>query len=185
MIWVIAPAAVAAGAGLVWWLRRRYLIVTVHGRSMLPTYADGDRVLVRRRPAGRPVRAGDAVVADLQHWPPAGVGPSGVSPPAGAWLPGSRSTGSGLTGSGMTGSGLPGVRGAAARPPEPAADRVVKRVAAGPGDPVPPGIGTTDPTVPAGMVVLLGDNPAESADSRQFGYVPAELVIGVVLRHLR
>lgn len=170
MIWVIAPAAVAAGAGLVWWLRRRYLIVTVRGRSMLPTYADGDRVLVRRRPAGRLVRAGDAVVADLQHWLPAGAGPSEVSPPAGAWLPGSRSTGS--------------VRGAA-RPPEPAADRVVKRVAARPGDPVPPGIGTTDPTVPADMVVLLGDNPAESADSRQFGLVPAELVIGVVLRHLR
>jgi len=39
--------------------------------------------------------------------------------------------------------------------------------------------------VPAGQLVLLGDNPVESADSRQYGYVLENEVIGVVLRHLR
>jgi signal peptidase I len=65
------------------------------------------------------------------------------------------------------------------------ADRVVKRVAAVPGDPVPAGIAVPDVRVPAGQLVLLGDNPAESADSRQYGYVPENEVIGMVLRHLR
>jgi type IV secretory pathway protease TraF len=62
---------------------------------------------------------------------------------------------------------------------------VVKRVGAVAGDPVPPGVAASGPDVPAGCVVLLGDNPAESADSRQYGCVPADRIIGVVLRHLR
>lgn len=138
MIWAAlgAAAAVAAGASLVWWLRRRYLVVTVHGRSMLPTYSDGDRVLARHRRSAPPARIGDVVVADLPHRPGA-------------------------------------------------ADRVVKRVAAAPGDPVPPGVAAPGSRVPAGSYVLLGDNPAESADSRHYGYVAADRVVGVVLRHLR
>ncbi len=47
-------------AAAVWRLRRRYVVVTVQGRSMEPTYRPGDRVLVRR---GRSrVGAGDVVV---------------------------------------------------------------------------------------------------------------------------
>ena len=42
-------------------LRRRLLLVTVEGRSMTPTYAPGDRLLVRRV-AFSAVRRGDAVV---------------------------------------------------------------------------------------------------------------------------
>ncbi|WP_182904708.1 S26 family signal peptidase [Microbispora sp. H13382] len=58
-------AALAAGvvAGLVW-ARRRLLMVSVSGDSMRPTYRSGDRVLVRRVPAGR-VRREDVVVADV------------------------------------------------------------------------------------------------------------------------
>lgn len=162
MIWLAALAgATAALAGGAWWLRRRYLIVTVLGPSMLPTYADGDRVLVRRR-SGRPLCVGDVVVVDLPHR-------------LGAVVPGP-----------VAGAGR--VRAAPAAPPAgpPAtSERVVKRVGAIPGDPVPPGVAAPGPDVPAGSVVLLGDNPAESADSRQYGYVPADRVIGVVLRHLR
>lgn len=145
-------AALAACFGTVWWLRRRYLVVTIFGRSMLPTYADRDRVLVRRRKAGRPVQAGDVVVADITPR---------LVPHAG------------------------GSSGAFPEDAIPFADRVVKRVAAGPGDPVPASIAVPDARVPAGQLVLLGDNPAESADSRQYGYVLENEVIGVVLRHLR
>ncbi|MFC7550086.1 S26 family signal peptidase [Plantactinospora sp. GCM10030261] len=40
-------------------LRRRYLLVTVRGNSMSPTYADGDLLLARQ---GRHLRRGQAVV---------------------------------------------------------------------------------------------------------------------------
>jgi signal peptidase I len=42
-------------------LRRRLLVVTVEGTSMTPTYAPGDRLLVRRV-AFSALRRGDAVV---------------------------------------------------------------------------------------------------------------------------
>lgn len=65
---------------------------------------------------------------------------------------------------------------------------VIKRVAALPTDPVPetvrPAIGASPgDVVPAGRIVVLGDAP-RSADSRQWGYLPAELVVGVVRRRL-
>lgn len=53
----------AAVVLLVWLLRRRYLVVNVSGPSMLPTFRDGDRVLVRRVPGDR-VRTGQVVVLD-------------------------------------------------------------------------------------------------------------------------
>ena len=62
--------------------------------------------------------------------------------------------------------------------------QVIKRIAAVAGEPVPPGVDAA-PTVPPGMLVLLGDNPEGSVDSRQYGYVAAEQVIGVVLRRSR
>jgi signal peptidase I len=36
--------------------------------------------------------------------------------------------------------------------------------------------------VPAGTLVVLGDNPHASMDSRFFGPVPADRLLGVVLR---
>jgi signal peptidase I len=59
---------------------------------------------------------------------------------------------------------------------------IVKRAAALPGDPVPAGIPVPDRMVPAGRLVVLGDNPAASYDSRAMGYVAARALIGVVLR---
>jgi signal peptidase I len=51
----VIPAALAGLAALVSvllvrWVRRRLVVVTVDGSSMVPTLHDGDVVLVRRRP---------------------------------------------------------------------------------------------------------------------------------------
>jgi signal peptidase I len=134
----VAAALVATVAIALQRARQRYVVVTVHGNSMCPTYADGDRLLVRR--AGiTAVRPGScAVFAE----PPGG-------PPGTHWL--------------------------------------VKRVTAVPGDPVPrgdiPALRDSDGScVPAGQLVVLGDNVAHSYDSRHFGYVDAERLLGIVLR---
>lgn len=42
--------------------RRTFVVVRVQGASMLPTYADGDRLLAMRRPLLRRVSPGDVVV---------------------------------------------------------------------------------------------------------------------------
>lgn len=58
---------------------------------------------------------------------------------------------------------------------------VIKRVAAVPGDPVPPevlpAVGTT--RVPPGCMVLLGDNPEQSSDSRLVGFYRLADLVGV------
>lgn len=66
---------------------------------------------------------------------------------------------------------------------------VVKRAAAVAGDPVPGSVahaaGVAPGTaVPAGRLVVLGDNPAHSTDSRVWGYLPADRLLGVVRRRL-
>lgn len=63
---------------------------------------------------------------------------------------------------------------------------MIKRVAAVPGDHRPDAMPADSPglLIPAGKLVVLGDNPARSLDSRQIGYIPAERVLGVVLRPL-
>jgi signal peptidase I len=58
---------------------------------------------------------------------------------------------------------------------------LVKRLAAGPGEPAP----DDDRVVPADRMVLLGDNPAHSTDSRQVGYFAASDLLGVVVRRMR
>jgi signal peptidase I len=64
---------------------------------------------------------------------------------------------------------------------------LIKRVAAVAGDPVPPWIPdlrASGPWVPAGHVVVHGDNP-RCADSRQLGYISrAQVVATISQRHL-
>ncbi|WP_248960691.1 S26 family signal peptidase [Sphaerisporangium perillae] len=118
--------------------RRRYLVVTVHGESMAPTYREGERVLVRRAPLAE-VRPGQVVVVEDPV-------------PPGRWI----------------------IKRAAALPGDPVPGEVAAAAGAAPGS-----------RVPAGCLVLLGDNPAASADSRRFGYIPAGRLLGVVSRSLR
>jgi signal peptidase I len=63
----------------------------------------------------------------------------------------------------------------------------IKRAAAVPGDPLPAvvrgAVGTAEATVPTGKLVVLGD-ASRSDDSRRWGYVPADRVLGVVARPL-
>ena len=62
---------------------------------------------------------------------------------------------------------------------------IVKRVLAAPGDPVPAGLVTvTERRVPPGCLLVVGDNPEHSYDSRHYGYVTRDRVRGVVLRRL-
>lgn len=148
MSWLGWLLLAGTGMAALGWLRRRFLVVSVSGPSMEPTYHDGDRLLAVRRPAAS-LRTGQVVVADLL-----------------TRLPGAAD------------------RSAAAAVHQSGHRRVVKRIAAVAGEPVPPGVDAA-PTVPPGMLVLLGDNPRASVDSRQYGYVAAEQVIAVVLRRLR
>ncbi|MYT11109.1 signal peptidase I [Streptomyces sp. SceaMP-e96] len=138
-------------------LGHRLVVVTVRGVSMAPAYRDGDRVLVRR--TARPTRGQVLVVerpAVHTRWPSRPL-------PAGA-----------------------GARAVGRR------QWLIKRLAALPGDPVPEPMLSTSPLarpgpprVPAGSLVLLGDNPQHSVDSRHFGFYPADRVLGTVVRPLR
>jgi signal peptidase I len=69
------------------------------------------------------------------------------------------------------------------REPVTARQWLVKRVAAGPGDPWIAEAGATD-RVPPGHLLLLGDNASVSFDSRQMGPFPVSRVLGAVWRRL-
>jgi signal peptidase I len=71
---------------------------------------------------------------------------------------------------------------------------VIKRVAATAGDPIPPviqhswaenDIDFAGALVPEGQLLLLGDNPARSGDSRHWGFTAGDAVLGVVTRSMR
>ncbi|MFI0790866.1 S26 family signal peptidase [Streptomyces lydicus] len=151
---ILAAALLPAGAAAAL-LRHRFIVVTVRGMSMAPSYRDGDRVLVYR--TTRPARGRVLVVEQppaRNRWP---------KPP----LP--RRAGPGKAGG---------------------RHWLIKRVAALPGDPVPqPLLRATAPPrpgpVPQGHLVLLGDNPEHSVDSRHFGFYPSERVLGAVVKPLR
>lgn len=68
-------------------------------------------------------------------------------------------------------------------------DWLIKRLAALPGEPTPALVLTAtapgaEPVVPAGKLVVLGDNLPCSLDSRLLGYIAAERVLGIVIRTL-
>ncbi|GAA1775641.1 S26 family signal peptidase [Luedemannella helvata] len=69
------------------------------------------------------------------------------------------------------------------RPPAPPRRWLIKRVAAVAGDPVPPDVPCPAGTVPAGMVVVLGDS--EGFDSRLFGPVAVGSIHATVTRTMR
>ncbi|MEU1854284.1 S26 family signal peptidase [Streptomyces sp. NPDC019990] len=149
-----AVSATALGlAGVAVLLRYTVVRVTVRGSSMAPVYQDGARVLVHR---GGRIAVGRVVVVER----PA----SGVSWP------------------------LPSVDRTASSRAVAARQWIIKRVAALPGDPAPldrvPALDrTAGAVVPPGLLVLLGDNPTNSYDSRQAGYFPVERVLGTVVGH--
>ncbi len=155
MIYCWASGGLLAGlVAFVWTLRRRISVVTVTGHSMLPTYLAGDRVLVRRVRIGR-LRVGQVVVFEQPDQ-------------SGGWASPRRSPGA-------------------------SSGWMIKRVAALPGDAwpdiaLPPtGVPSAVPgqaRVPAGRLVVTGDNKAVSYDSSKFGYVPADRLLGVVVRPL-
>ncbi|WP_117210545.1 S26 family signal peptidase [Allorhizocola rhizosphaerae] len=64
MMWVLAGSAGLVVAMVVLLLRQRALIITVEGHSMAPTYASGDRLLVRR---GKTCCTGDVVVFRVEQ----------------------------------------------------------------------------------------------------------------------
>ncbi|MEV6827390.1 S26 family signal peptidase [Amycolatopsis sp. NPDC051102] len=67
---------------------------------------------------------------------------------------------------------------------------LLKRVVAVAGDRIPAGWAEPDihglagALVPAGCTVVLGDNRPTSWDSRHYGFVPREQLVGVVVRHV-
>ena len=61
---LVLVGLLATTAGLVW-ARRRWLVVTVVGQSMLPTLRDGQRILARRPRRRQAFAAGDVVVFSL------------------------------------------------------------------------------------------------------------------------
>ncbi|WP_131742804.1 S26 family signal peptidase [Actinomadura roseirufa] len=156
-----AGPLVVFGLG-VYWARRTYLVATVQGRSMEPTLRAGDRLLVRRTAS---VRQGQVVVVRAPD-PPLGPPPPDIDL---ALL-----------------ETLPLEPGAA---PPPGGRLLVKRVAAVAGDPVPrddfPALREApQDVVPPGSLVVLGDNPQASWDSREYGFVRPGDCVGVALRRL-
>ena len=149
MWWLVLAAGCGVLGALV--VRRSFVVVTVDGTSMSPTYHQGDRLLVRRRSAAA-LRCGDVVLLRADATEVADV---------------------------------------VGRPEHVTADAVagmVKRVVALPGMSVPVEVAPVvragvDDVVPAGCLVVLGDN-ANGRDSRVFGYVSTRWVVGVVVRRL-
>jgi signal peptidase I len=71
---------------------------------------------------------------------------------------------------------------------------VIKRAAATAGERIPPvirrgwaenGVDFAGAVVPEGRLLLLGDNPARSGDSRHWGFTEGDAVLGVVTRSMR
>jgi signal peptidase I len=133
-------------------LARRLASVTVRGRSMEPSYHDGDRVLVRRI---RTPATGQVVVVEQP-----GVDGQWLDPPLSAGADNTRLSGRRWL-----------IKRVAAVPGEPVPRAGFPSLAQAEEDAVPPG-----------KVVLVGDNRRLSLDSRRIGYFPAERVLGVVAR---
>ncbi|MFD6418005.1 S26 family signal peptidase [Streptomyces sp. NPDC060194] len=155
---LLAGAALTAAVLAVHRARRRLLVVTVDGSSMLPALCDGDVLLVRRltaRDRAAALAVGRIVVAEAPVPP--------VARPAWSWPgadePAERRGWTVKRVAALPGDPWPGALGDGAR-------------------------GDGGAAVGPHTVVLLGDNAEASIDSRQIGGFPQERVAGVVLRVL-
>jgi signal peptidase I len=148
-----AVAVLAAAAGVVVWLRRRFVLITIRGISMEPTFRAGDRVLVRRTPLTA-IRPGAVVVVEqpIMSLPPKGE----------AWE--RSATRTDLDREWM-------IKRAAAVPGTPVPEALVASLGEAPGA-----------TVPPGHLAVLGDNADASFDSRTCGYITERHVLGVAVR---
>jgi signal peptidase I len=63
LAWIAAVLVVLVAAR--YWIRRTWLVVTVHGQSMIPTLRDGQRVVARLR-LRAPLVCGDVIVFALR-----------------------------------------------------------------------------------------------------------------------
>lgn len=129
-----------------------FRMAVVHGDSMLPTFRDGQIVLVNRlRALGGPLQKGDVVVLEKDN---------DVLIKRIAFLPGETL----LARDAYRYSER--ARTWFERPQKPLEKGFFRRF---------------ELKVPAGQYVVLGDNPAVSDDSRAFGPIPAEKIIGRVV----
>jgi signal peptidase I len=169
-----------------WLLRRRFAIVTVVGESMLPTFRSGDRVLVRRAGIGE-LRPGVVVVVQKP-------GAGGVWPAPPPRWPGRSSEWMIKRVAALPGDLLPELPALSVPTPPVPTRSVPTPSVPTPSVPAlsvpalsyPSGLATSPRAagtrVPAGHLVVLGDNSAGSFDSRLFGYCPADRVLGVAVR---
>ncbi|KOG89889.1 S26 family signal peptidase [Streptomyces varsoviensis] len=162
--------------------RRRFAVITVAGASMEPAYTSGDRVLIRR--LGR--RGGGGVGNRADEWVGRRIGKGSVV--VATWRPPSGHPPEDLASTSAT----PTPHQTADQQPDvpsTARSRLIKRVVAGPGDPVPEGLGPAlgaeaGRPVPPDSFVVLGDNAAHSHDSRHTGYLRRDDIVGLVVRRL-
>lgn len=152
LLYAIPPLLLGVVLTARWLLARRLASVTVRGRSMEPSYHDGDRVLVRRI---RTPAAGQVVVVEQP-----GVDGQWLGPPLSAGADRARLSGRRWL-----------IKRVTAVPGDPVPRAGFASLAQAEEDAVPPG-----------KVVLVGDNRRLSLDSRRIGYFPTERVLGVVVR---
>ncbi|MEU7045627.1 S26 family signal peptidase [Streptomyces varsoviensis] len=163
--------------------RRRFAVITVAGASMEPAYTSGDRVLIRRLGRGGGGRVGNRA----DEWVGRRIGKGSVV--VATWRPPSGHPPEDLASTSATPTAH---QAAADQQPDgssTARSRLIKRVVAGPGDPVPEGLGPAlgaeaGRPVPPDSFVVLGDNAAHSHDSRHTGYLRRDDIVGLVIRRL-
>ncbi|WP_331766748.1 S26 family signal peptidase [Embleya sp. NBC_00896] len=158
--------ATGVGALALWGTHRRYLVATVDGPSMEPTLHRGDRLLVRR--AAR-ARAGQIVVVRVPN------------PPLFDGLPPELAE--------LTPDALATIPERLDLAPAPTGRLMIKRAVAVAGDRVPrerfPALrAVPEHVVPPGALVVLGDNPGASWDSRAYGFVHGHQLVGVAVRRI-
>ncbi|GIH73966.1 signal peptidase I [Planobispora longispora] len=189
----VVAAVIAVLAAVLLWLRGRLFVVTVEGRSMEPFLRAGQRALARRAPRGG-VRAGQVIVitrpelgseAEIVGWEPGRWMVKRVAAVSGDPVPAALADATGGPGAAAARE-LDGTHGAGRTGEADGADGADEAREAGrTGGADGAGGAHGARAVPPGRILVLGDNPEVSLDSRTFGAVPVERVLGVVIHRMR